>query len=243
MGPEIELALKLQSIDKRIVELRREIAALPKHIAVIERQLESHQRRLEADQAALAANDKERRKREAGIKDFEEKVSKLNQMLEAKTNDQYRAFQHEIGFCEKEISKSEDRILELMEESEPLSANVATAETALGQERKQVEREKEEARRRTAEDEKELADSIQERDETAAGLPAKTLSAYERSRKKYGFPMMAEGTTGKCSACNMLLRPQHFQELKIASEPLLCESCGRLLYYHVTADVEAEANR
>ena len=42
-----------------------------------------------------------------------------------------RAFQNEIDFCQKEIRKSEDRILELMGESEPLDKNVKAAEAAL----------------------------------------------------------------------------------------------------------------
>ena len=55
-------------------------------------------------------------------------------MLEAKTNEIYRAFQNEIEFCQKEIRKPEDRILELMGESEPLEKNVKTAEAALKRE-------------------------------------------------------------------------------------------------------------
>ena len=63
-------------------------------------------------------------------------------MLEAKTNEVYRAFQNEIAYCETEIRKAEDRILELMGESEPLERNVKAAEQALAVERAQVEREK-----------------------------------------------------------------------------------------------------
>ena len=242
MSPEIELALTLQSIDKRIVELKKEIAALPKHIAAIEKQLVSHQRRLEADQAALAGNQKERRKLEGSIQTLEEKISKLkNQMLGATNNEQYRAFQHEIGFCEAEIGKAEDRILELMEESEPLAANVQDAEVALKREKQQMEAEKDEARQRTAADKTELAACAEKRQNTASGLPDSIVRSYERSRKKYGHPVLAEGVNGRCSACNIALRPQFFQDLRQAKEPLLCESCGRLLYYHPIIDAENEA--
>ena len=60
-------------------------------------------------------------------------------MMEAKNNDQYRAFQHEIDFAKQEIRKAEDRILELMGEAEPLDKNVKAAEAALADEKKQVE--------------------------------------------------------------------------------------------------------
>ena len=81
----------------------------------------AHERKLDADRAALAANQKDRKKCETDIPVQEHKISKLkDQMLTTKTNEQYRAFQNEIEFCQKEIRKLEDRILELMAESEPL---------------------------------------------------------------------------------------------------------------------------
>ncbi len=143
MLPDLELVIRLQDIDHRLADLQREIATLPKHITEIEKKLVSHERKLEADRAALSANQKERKKCEGDIQMQEQKVSKLkDQMLQAKTNDQYRAFQHEIEFCEKEIRKFEDRILELMSESEPLEKNVKIAEGALKTEKQQVEAEK-----------------------------------------------------------------------------------------------------
>src|SRR5579872_7607528 len=151
MTGEMEQVTRLQSVDLRIADLEREIATLPKHIAQIEKALDSHLRRLEADRAALVANQKERKRLEDDIKTQEQKVSKLrDQMLGAKTNEQYRAFQNEIEFCEKEVRKFEDRILDLMGESEPLEKNVYAAETALTGEKQQVDAEKARAREATA---------------------------------------------------------------------------------------------
>src|SRR5882672_2379710 len=138
MVQEVEQSLRLQEFDKRIAELAAEIAALPKHVAAIEKQLETHLRKLEANRAALAANQRERKQRELDIQTQQQKISKLNdQTLQAKTNEQYRAFQHEIEYCREEIRKAEDRILDLMGESEPLEAEVKSAEAALAVEKKQ----------------------------------------------------------------------------------------------------------
>ena len=121
MLPDIQRAIRLQILDDRVAELSKEISTLPKHIAEIEKKLESHQRRLEHDRAQQTANQKERKRLEGEIQAQDQKISKLKtQMMEAKTNDQYRAFQHEIEFCQQEIGRHEDRILELMGESEPL---------------------------------------------------------------------------------------------------------------------------
>src|SRR6185437_13399015 len=153
MHPDTHLVIQLQSLDQKIGALEKEVAALPKHIAMIEKALDSHLRKLEADKGAAVANQKDRKKLDGDIQIHQQKISKLrDQMLGAKTNEQYRAFQHEIDFIENEIRQAEDKILDLMSQSEPLEANVKKAETALKIEKDQVEKEKAAARERTAAD-------------------------------------------------------------------------------------------
>jgi len=239
MTAEMEQVTRLQSLDLKIAELEREIATLPKHIAQIEKALDSHLRRLEADRAALAANQKERRQLEDDIKVENQKISKLkDQMLDAKTNDQYRAFQNEIEFCQKEIRKSEDRILELMTESEPLEKNVKTAEAALKTEKAEVEKEKVQARERTAVDEKTAAQLNAERATLVAQVTSSTMQRYERARKARRGIAVAEVVDGRCTQCNMALRPQFLQELKRGDQIMACESCQRILFYNPPVKVD-----
>jgi uncharacterized protein len=239
MLSDLASTIRLQEIDNRLGDLAREIAALPKHIAEIEKKLVSHERKLEADRAALSANQKERKKCEGDIQLQDQKISKLkDQMLLAKTNDQYRAFQNEIDFCQKEIRKFEDRILELMSESEPLEKNVKAAEIALKAEKAQVESEKQVARERTAVDEKASAELQAERATVVASMTAPIYQLYERVRKARKGIGVAEALEGRCSACHMALRPQFFQELKRGTTVMSCESCLRILYYNPPVAVE-----
>ena len=239
MTEEIEQVTRLQSLDLKIGELEREVATLPKHIAQIEKTLDSHLRRLEADRAALTGNQKERKRLEDDAKSEALKISKLkDQMLGAKTNEQYRAFQHEISFCEEAIRKCEDRILDLMGEAEPLDANVKRAETALKEEKQQVEAETAVARERTSTDQKQLEQLMAERKSLVAGLKPQTYRAYERIRKKWRGFAVAEATVGRCSACQIVLRPQFFQDLRHSEEVMFCESCGRILYYNPPVSFE-----
>jgi uncharacterized protein len=233
MLPDLQLVIRLQDIDARLVDLAREITALPKHIAEIEKKLTAHERKLEADRAALSANQKERKKCEGDVQTQDQKISKLkDQMLQAKTNEQYRAFQNEIEFCQKEIRKLEDRILELMGESEPLERNVKAAETALKAEKAQVEAEKQEARNRTAADEAASRELLRERAGIASETTPATLQQYERSRKSGRGTGVAEAIDGRCSACHMAIRLQFFQELRKGDKVMACESCHRILYYN-----------
>jgi predicted nucleic acid-binding Zn-ribbon protein len=233
MHSDVKLAIRLQELDARVAELTAEIAALPRHIAAIEKKLDSHQRKLEADRAALAANQRDRRKLEGDIQTQEQKISKWkDQMLQAKTNDQYRAFQHEIQFCEDEIRKAEDKILDLMAESEPLEKNVRAAEEALKIEKADVEREKTAARERTERDKRQLTELRVERAAVSREMNPSALSTYERIRKLRRGVAVAEVIDGRCSQCHIVLRLQFLQDLKKGDQIMQCESCGRLLYHN-----------
>jgi predicted nucleic acid-binding Zn-ribbon protein len=240
MHPDVHLVIQLQSLDQKIGALDKEVAALPKHIAVIEKTLDSHLRKLEADKAALSANQKDRKKLDGDILVHQQKISKLrDQMLGAKTNEQYRAFQHEIEYIEKEIRQAEDRILELMSESESLDQNVKKAEAALKEEKQTVDAEKSRARERTATDQKWLDQLREERKQLVAKMPRTAVAAYDRILKKWrGGVVVAEAVAGRCSACQILLRPQYFQDLKKGSELMFCESCGRILFYNPPVSFE-----
>ncbi len=241
MNPDIHLVIRLQNLDTRITDLDKEVATLPKHIAEIEKTLDTHQRRLEADRAALVANQKERKKLEGDIQMQEQKISKLrDQTLQAKTNEQYRAFQHEVEYCQTEIRKAEDRILDLMSESEPLEANVRKAEAALKGEREEVESEKSKARERTAVDQEQLGKLRAERLEVAGAVPASLLKLYEKVRRKWHGAALAEVQESRCTGCFIILRPQHFQDLRGSDKVMTCESCGRILFYNPPTDVERE---
>ncbi len=241
MLPDLALALRLQALDRKIASLENEIATLPKHIAEIERRLDSHARRLEADRAALAANQRDRKTMEGEIQVHGQKISKLrDQMLGAKTNEQYKAFQNEIAYAEGETRKTEDRILDLMEQSEPLDKNVKAAEAHLKEEQQHVDREKTRARERTEADGKELAATQQERTAIAAEMSPVFYKEYERVRKKTKNTPIADATDGRCSACQISLRPQFFQDLRRGDKIMQCESCGRILTYNPIVDVESD---
>lgn len=237
MLQDLALALRLQALDRKIASLEGEIASLPRHIAEIEKQLESHTRRLEHDRAELQANGRDRKKLEGDIQVSETKISKLrDQTLQAKTNEQYRAFQNEIAYAEGEIRKAEDRILELMETSEPLEKTVTASETELKTQRAHVEAEKSRARAVTAEDQKQLDEKRAERKQIASEMDPRVQADYERIRKRTKNTPLAEATEGRCEGCQIALRPQFFQDLRKGDRIMTCESCGRILVYNPTVE-------
>ena len=239
MHPDLKLAIRLQELDLELSRLAAEIAEFPKHIAQIEKKLDSGQRKLEADRAALSANQRDRKKLEGEIQAQEQKISKLrDQMLQVKTNEQYRVFQSEIEYCEKEIRHCEDRILDLMTESEPLDRNVKVAEEALKGEKAKVEAEKAVARERTDKDRAQVARLKSERNALARQMAPAIFNNYERLRKSRRGVAVAEVVDGRCMACQIAVRLQFLQDLKRGDEVMPCESCGRLLYYNPPVAIE-----
>ena len=232
MHPDLKLALELQTVDKEIARLSAEVAYLPRHIQEIENKLAGAQRQLEADRKALADNQKERRKLEGDIPLHQQKIAKYkDQVFEVKTNEAYKALQHEIEFAEAEIRKVEDKILERMIAAEELESRVKKAEKQLAGERVEVEKEKAEAVVRTRADEEGLAELGRRRDEYRRQMSPEALRNYDllyRSRKGVA---VAEVRDGACCECNVRLRPQAFQEAKTNDRIRQCESCGRILYY------------
>ena len=241
MLQDLALALRLQAVDRKIATLEAEIATLPRHISEIEKELETHTRRLEADRAALSANQRDRKKFEGDIQVQNQKISKLrDQMLGAKNNEQYKAFQNEISYAEAEVRKAEDKILDLMENSESLDKNVKNAEVHLKEEQQQVEQQKASARDRTAVNQKELQAKRGDRSSIVEQMSKSFYTEYERVRKKTKNSPIADATDGRCSACQISLRPQFFQDLRRGDQIMGCESCGRILTYNPIIDVQSE---
>jgi predicted nucleic acid-binding Zn-ribbon protein len=239
MLPDIEKLLELQIADKEIRRLQEEVAALPRRVAVIEQKLAGTKAHLEKVRAAAKNDDANRKKFEANIKDLQGKISKYrDQSLDVKTNEQYKALLHEIQFAEKEIAATEDKILELMVNADARDKEVKAAQAELKAEAAEIEQEKEQARLRTAEDEKQLAEWRGKRDKMRAGVSEDLLRHYERVSKFRGSGI-SEVRDHKCMACQVMLRPQTYNDVRTGQQMVVCDSCQRVLYFNPANEMQA----
>jgi predicted nucleic acid-binding Zn-ribbon protein len=240
MLPEVENFIGLQQADGEIRRLQEEIAALPKRVAAIEEKLAGTKTRLEAAKAAVKADEASRRKHESAIQDLQQKISKYrDQSLAVKTNDQYKALLHEIQFAEQEIKGNEDKILELMVNTESREKGVKAAEAEMKAETAEIEKEKIAARERTAQDEKELVEWNAKRDRARGGVDSDLLRHYDRVFKFRGSGL-AEVRDQKCTGCSVKLRPQTYNEVRSGTKTIVCDSCQRILYYDPAKEAVAE---
>jgi predicted nucleic acid-binding Zn-ribbon protein len=231
MLPDVENLIALQQADREILRLKDEIAALPKRVAAIEQKLAGTKSVLEKAKAAIKADEAARRKYETAIQDLQGKISKYrDQSLEVKTNEQYKALLHEIQFAEQDIRGDEDKVLDLMMNVEAREKEVKLAEAELKEETAEIEKEKEEARRRTAQDEKQLVEWNAKRDAARGAIRQELLQHYDRV-SKYRGNGIAEVRDQKCMGCQVMLRPQTFNDVRAGERTVHCDSCQRILYY------------
>jgi len=240
MLPEVQNLIELQQADREIQRLKEEIASLPGRVAAIEQKLAGTKTELEAAKAAIKTDEAARRKYEIAIQDLQGKTSKYrDQSLEVKTNEQYKALLHEIQFAERDIRANEDKVLELMVSAEAREKDVKAAELELKEETAEIEKEKTAARERTAEDEKQLAEWNAKREKARSGVSADLLQHYDRVTKYRGSGI-AEARDQKCMGCQVMLRPQTFNEVR-TGQIVKCDSCQRILYYDPANEKPAAA--
>ena len=233
MQKNLQNLLVLQNVDIRLNDVRARLAKFPKKLAESDARISAAKGIVDASKASQLANVKDRKKYELDVDSWREKVRKYrDQTSQIKTNEAYRALQHEVEMAEQEISKAEDRLLEQMVASEEYDRRIKSSEAAL-KEVEQVER----VQRSTVESEravaeKELTELNDERARAVAEIPENLLDHYDRIVKKHHGVALAEVRNEKCGACGMIVRPHVIQEMRRAdSEQLFhCETCTRILY-------------
>lgn len=231
MHPDLKTVIELQQVDAKIADLTSQIDALPSQIQTLEAQLNEFLHAHEDRKQRLAANQKERRELEADIQAIQVKISKhKEQLYQVKTNEQYRAMLKEIEGEEANIRKIEDRVLEKMMEAEEVQKNITQAAARLEGEKTRVTGETKRLESLRQADVRERDGVLARRKELAASLGERVLELYERLRR-WRHEAVAVVRADACTACNFVLRPQFYNDVRTNEALLECENCGRILYY------------
>src|SRR5437016_11797797 len=140
MNQDLKQLIRLQSIDLAIQELRARVDRFPGISKALDEQLRSAQAGVESAKEKAKNNQANRKKLESEISTIEGKISKYrDQMVSVKTNEEYRALQHEIEHAQTGVRKIEDDILTLMMAAESSQSEIKAAEVRLKEDQQKVD--------------------------------------------------------------------------------------------------------
>jgi predicted nucleic acid-binding Zn-ribbon protein len=231
MNADLKQLIRLQAVDLSIQELRARVDKFPGISKALDEKLKSAQASVDSAKEKAKSNQGNRKKLETEIGTIETKISKYrDQMIAVKTNEEYRALQHEIEHAQQAIRKVEDEILNLMMEAETGQSDLKAAEAQLKDDQQKVHTERKQLEEENRKDLSALDAYLKERKDIEGVVSADLVSRYERVRKHRGGIGVGPARNEVCEICKVRIRPQVFQEIRRNDQIIACDACQRILY-------------
>ena len=142
-----------------------------------------------------------------------------------------QALQAEVDALKRRKGDLEDKVLEILDEREPLDSGAA----ALEAEQEKVFDEAGDAEGQVVAAQAEidvlLASEVDARKAAADGLPPAVVAEYDRLRARLGGIGAAPLVNGRCGGCHLSLSASELDALRRQPPDALlcCEQCGRIL--------------
>ena len=248
MHPDLAKLVVLQAHDIEAKGLRDRLAALPRQLAALETKGSASVAQRAAVLDLIAREEALRRRQDSEIADQKLKLARTQKKIDLSTTTaQVTALEHEVAFARTEINRLEDAELESMERGESLEIQRAAADQAVADTTQQLQRERTRIDQLLARDRAALAALDAKRTALRTEIAQSptgedSLATYDRISRSKGTAV-AQALNQQCSACQMMLRPQHWNDLRdntpgseSSQTMMTCESCGHLLYYDPARD-------
>ncbi len=232
MNPDLEKLIRLQQLETTADDARRKIADHPDRIQALDARLQQAKDLVAGVKARLTAAQEKRRADEKDVSAVQTRLAKYkDQLLEVKTNREYTAMLHEIETAQNDIKAREDRILEIMMESDELGAELKKSETELKVAEKEIAAERAALAKEVAALQAELVTTAAARAALVSQIDRHALAIFETTAKGRKGVAVAEARNGLCTICHVRLRPQVFNTVLRNDSILQCDHCNRILYY------------
>ena len=240
MNPDLTRLIRLQQLESAADDARRRIAEHPTRIQALDARLQSARDIVSGIKARMTTAADKRRAEEKDVASVQTRLAKYkDQLLEVKTNREYTAMLHEIETAQNDIRAREDRILEIMMETDELNATMKKAEAELKLAEKEIAAERAVLDSEMASLQAEIDKTTAERETVVGGIDRRVLSMFETTAKGRKGVAVAEAKDGLCTICHVRLRPQVFNEVRKNESIIQCDSCRRILYFAGSSEASA----
>ena len=232
MLPDLERLIQLQEIESKAAVAAKAIAEAPGRIAALDALLHDATTALEAVKHSLAESKTRRGLVDKDLAAVQQRQAKYkDQLMQVKTNDEFRAMQHQIDAVAIEVGVQEEKILINMMEADEFNAAIKKAEAALKAAQAKVGTERAAIEQDVKVQHGVVGECAGARDALIAGLNDRGLvDTFGRIAKVRGTAVArAEGE--RCTVCQVRLRPAVFVHVLKNDQIVQCDSCNRILYF------------
>jgi len=242
MLPDLERLIQLQQLENTAAKAREAIDRVPNQLVAFEVRMTERTDLLAGVQQRLTDHRSARQEVEKDLAARQSRLSRCKeQLMEVKTNKEYHAKQAEITGAESEVQELEDRLLEQLLDGDELAAAVKDAEQAVATERTVVAEERTALEQQRQQFEQQLQNCTEKRAKLARKLPPQIRSLFETVASQRKGIAVVEALNGRCTSCQVRLRPQLFNNIRLNKTLIQCESCHRFLYFRLETGITAQS--
>lgn len=230
--PDMRLLLELQILDQQLTSAFN-------RIAVIDDALEDRDELIQLE-STISEDKTFNEKMAVEHKDLELKSMSLREKANKVENKLYGGsvfnprelgdLNQELGGLNKDIGTLEERILEMMLNFDVLQERIRNHERKLADANVIWSSEHEKLLKEKQDLTNVVSRLTDQREKMVQVANPKGLMVYERLRKGKINNPVAEVVRNICGVCRVSLPTHHVQLAKGGNEPILCTSCGRILY-------------
>lgn len=232
MNAEIAQLVSLQDIDLEIDkiedEIRKEQEALDERI----KKLAERENRINELTEQIEELEKERRTLEDEVADQMAHVKeRQSKMMQVQTGREQTALLKEIEDAKKSAKEREERVVEIMDKVEKLTAEADEEKNLLKGEKAAVSEETEKVRKVIEDINKGKKEKAQLRDKQASDISKRLIKKYNTLRDRRNGLAVVNVSKGVCQGCFMNLPPQQFNLVLKGDQMHYCPTCQRIIYY------------
>ena len=233
LAEQVDDLLKLQENEMETASIRASLADVPHRLSLLSTQLEEFKTRIAESSTRISDLQKAYREHEAETQSIQAQIEKSNEKLKTvKTNKEYQAGLQEIEDLDRLQSGVEDKMLECLEAIDEAEAAAASERESVDEFSRQMETEKAQVERESAEMEQKLEKLLVQRDTIVTAIGSDLLKKYEQTKEYTGAIAVAAVKSSICQGCNMNIPPQMYNELQRFDRLLVCPHCERIIYPH-----------